>query len=314
MLRLVVLTALLTTAAWLAHEAGWRVLPVSLPATTPHDRYRHALERSGAAHTSLGRGWLTAATSAITDARTVTLPAREHIRFNSSSPTAAGFRVALSRGQRLEVITTVTGDAPSETFVDVFEAGAAATDDPAHRAGALRAASHEAREDGEWVVRVQPELLRTGLVSVALRATPALRFPVADARPRDLQSVFGDPRDAGRRQHEGVDIFATRGTHVVSATDGLVTRVGENNLGGRVVWVWDRRRSLMLYYAHLDEQLVTTGTRVIAGEVIGTVGNTGNARTTPPHLHFGIYERGHGAIDPYWFIAPARVRGSAVRR
>jgi peptidoglycan LD-endopeptidase LytH len=116
--------------------------------------------------------------------------------------------------------------------------------------------------------------------------------------------VFGDPRDGGRRRHEGVDIFAKRGTPVLSASSGVVTRVGEGGLGGRVVWVWDPARSLLLYYAHLQEQLVSTGTRVRAGEPIGTVGNTGNARTTPPHLHFGIYRRGAGAIDPEAFIAP----------
>ena len=62
----------------------------------------------------------------------------------------------------------------------------------------------------------------------------------------------------------------------------------------------------MLYYAHLDQQLVSPGERVNAGEIVGTVGNTGNARTTAPHLHFGIYAVGRGAIDPYWFIAPAQ--------
>jgi peptidoglycan LD-endopeptidase LytH len=94
---------------------------------------------------------------------------------------------------------------------------------------------------------------------------------------------------------------------VVSATDGVVTRVGEGGLGGRVVWVWNPARGLLLYYAHLDEQLVRTGEPVRRGDILGTVGNTGNARTTPPHLHFGIYHRGIGAIDPYWFIAPKQV-------
>jgi murein DD-endopeptidase MepM/ murein hydrolase activator NlpD len=129
-----------------------------------------------------------------------------------------------------------------------------------------------------------------------------------------VQSIFGDPRDAGRRQHEGVDIFASRGTPVLSATHGVVTRVGETTRGGRVVWVWDPGRALSLYYAHLSEQHVTIGQRVDAGDVLGTVGNTGNARTTPPHLHFGIYERGRGAIDPYWFIAPPRRTSSTALR
>ena len=313
MSRLVVLVGLLTTAAWLAHEAGWLHLPVALPASSPHDTYRRALERSGVLDTASGRAWLVAATDAVANPRTVSLPVLEDVRF-STTPTAIGFRVLLKRGQRIHVTATAVGQMPTEPFVDLFETTPCTSDRPAHRAGALRAASYEAGQDGPLIVRVQPELLRNGDLDISLRVVPALRFPVAHARPRALQSMFGDPRDAGRRQHEGVDIFATRGTHVVSASDGIVTRVGDNRLGGRVVWVWDTKRGLLLYYAHLHEQLVTTGERVTAGDVLGTVGNTGNARTTAPHLHFGIYERGSGALDPYWFITPARANSSAVRR
>jgi murein DD-endopeptidase MepM/ murein hydrolase activator NlpD len=231
----------------------------------------------------------------------VALPYERELSFGGGRPVAHAFRVTLNRGQRVDVIAYVRADVPTVTFVDVFEP---ADDAPSHRDGNLRAVQYEAEADREVVVRVQPELLRDGQLRVLLRAGPALRFPVADARLHSVQSVFGDPRDAGRREHEGVDIFARRGTPVLSATDGVVTRVAEGGIGGRVVWVWDTDRGLRLYYAHLDQQLVTPGGLVKAGDVLGTVGNTGNARTTPPHLHFGIYERGRGAIDPYWFIAP----------
>jgi hypothetical protein len=63
-------------------------------------------------------------------------------------------------------------------------------------------------------------------------------------------------------------------------------------------------KAYSLYYAHLDEQLVSQGERVAKGDTIGLVGNTGNARTTPPHLHFGIYAAG-GAINPLHFVDPA---------
>ena len=178
----------------------------------------------------------------------------------------------------------------------------------------MRAAEHEADADGDVIIRVQPELFRTGRVRLTIRAAPSLRFPVARAQATDVQSIFGDARDAGRRRHEGVDIFATRGTPVLSATDGIVTRVSDTAVGGRVVWIWNPARRLRLYYAHLNEQLVSTGQRVSVGEQIGTVGNTGNARSTPPHLHFGIYETARGAIDPYWFIAPPRRDTSAASR
>jgi hypothetical protein len=78
--------------------------------------------------------------------------------------------------------------------------------------------------------------------------------------------------------------------------------VGDNRLGGRVVWLQDPARNQVLYYAHLDRQLVREGDAVETGDTLGLVGNTGNARTTPPHLHFGIYRRGEGPIDPAPFV------------
>ena len=55
-------------------------------------------------------------------------------------------------------------------------------------------------------------------------------------------------------------------------------------------------------WVHLDEQLVEPGQWVEPGDVVGRVGNTGNARTTPPHLHFAIYAEGQGPIDPDPFL------------
>jgi len=73
-----------------------------------------------------------------------------------------------------------------------------------------------------------------------------------------------------------------------------------------VVWLLDTRREQSLYYAHLDRQLVSTGDIVQVGDTLGLVGNTGNARSTPPHLHFGIYRRGQGPVDPLPFIDTRR--------
>ena len=117
-----------------------------------------------------------------------------------------------------------------------------------------------------------------------------------------MTSAFGAERDGGQREHHGIDILAPRGTPVLSAGDGVVSSVAVTDVGGKVVWVSDPARDLSLYYAHLDSQSVSTGTRVRAGDVLGTVGNTGNARTTVPHLHFGIYHRREGPIDPMPFV------------
>ena len=65
------------------------------------------------------------------------------------------------------------------------------------------------------------------------------------------------------------------------------------------MWLRDRR-GRSFYYAHLDSQLVRRGQRVQPGDTVGLVGNTGNARTTPPHLHFGLYQR--GPVDPYPYL------------
>ena len=223
-----------------------------------------------------------------------------------SAVAAVGLAVPLQRGQRVDIVAEVAGGAPAPVFVDVYERGDAG---PEHESGHMHAAQYEAMRDREVIIRLQPQLAANGSLRVRLRAAPALRFPVTGANGRNVQSVWGDPRDGGGRRHEGVDIFAARGTDVVSASSGVVVRVGETGLGGNVVWVWDVSRGLRFYYAHLEEQRVSTGDRVQRGDVIGTVGNTGNARTTPPHLHFGIYARGEGAIDPYWFIIdPANAR------
>jgi hypothetical protein len=111
-------------------------------------------------------------------------------------------------------------------------------------------------------------------------------------------------RDGGRRTHDGVDIFASRGTAVLAASAGRVNRVDITNRGGKVVWVRDPIRNANIYYAHLDSQHVGNGMMVEVGDTVGFVGNTGNARTTPPHLHFGVYRRGEGPIDPVPFLRP----------
>jgi murein DD-endopeptidase MepM/ murein hydrolase activator NlpD len=119
---------------------------------------------------------------------------------------------------------------------------------------------------------------------------------------RAVQSGFGAGRDSGRRRHEGIDIFAPRGTPVVAAVDGWVTRQTTNRLGGNVVWLWAPSRRLSLYYAHLDRQAVAPGERVAAGAIIGYVGNTGNAARAAPHLHFGVYASLAGAVDPLPYV------------
>ena len=138
-------------------------------------------------------------------------------------------------------------------------------------------------------------------------------FPVSGKGNRDIWSFFGDPRDGGKRKHKGIDIFARRGTPVMAAIDGVIRRVRNRGLGGKQVWLYDSHRRQSLYYAHLDTQLVREGQLVQAGDTLGLVGNTGNARNARPHLHFSIYRRRYGAIDPHPFVAYRAEKAPAIR-
>ena len=116
-----------------------------------------------------------------------------------------------------------------------------------------------------------------------------LVVPVDGVRVSQIADTWGGPRSGGRR-HEGQDLFAPRGTPVRSATDGWVWRIGERTLGGRTVTIVGGA-GRRYYYAHLSSYAdIREGQRVTPDTVIGYVGNTGNARATPPHLHLGVYE------------------------
>ena len=123
-----------------------------------------------------------------------------------------------------------------------------------------------------------------------------LLMPVPGVRAAQVADTWGAARDGGR-SHEGQDIFAPRGTPVYAATPGFVYRIETRDRGGRVVWVAGAggRR---YYYAHLEDWAdIEEGGKVSIETVLGYVGNTGNASTTPPHLHFGIYSGSRRTCD-----------------
>lgn len=137
-----------------------------------------------------------------------------------------------------------------------------------------------------------------------LQNMPALQrvqMPVAGVRVHQVADTWGGARSQGRR-HEGVDIFAAEGTAVLSSTVGLVEHIGVNDLGGKVVRVFGPNASRH-YYAHLHDYAphLQEGHWVEVGSVLGYVGNTGNAKNTPAHLHYGIYLDGQ-AVNPYPYL------------
>ena len=274
---------------------------------TPHEAYTLNLARAGLNETALGRAWIGAAESALSNPLTIEAPYEEEGFFPPEEPLALGFLVSLRRGHRLEVRVDMAGvsDQEPQVFVDIFRRAPDTTRAPVPVLSGEAGVDlvFEPRRTGDYLIRVQPELLRGGRFQIRIGKDPAMAFPVAGRSSRSILSFFGDPREAGRRTHHGVDIFAPRGTPVVATAEAYVTRVDTTPRGGRVVWLRDNQRRASIYYAHLEEALTREGTRVGPGDTIGLVGNTGNARTTPPHLHFGLYFRGEGPLDPWDYIA-----------
>jgi len=276
---------------------------------TPHEQYADKLSGAGLKETALGRAWFDAAAKSLNNPITITIPYKETGYFAADRPLAAGLRFQARRGEKITITLTKK---PATGFLVYLELWQAA-DKPKLIAAAdtiNSTISHEVDEESNYIVRVQPELLKSGEYTLSISAGPSLAYPLTDPGKNRIQSVWGDARDAGARKHEGIDIFAPKLTPAIAAADGHVTRVNENNLGGKVVWMRPRNKDYVLYYAHLDQQLVTDGQEVKIGDTLGLVGNTGNARTTAPHLHFGIYTSG-GAIDPFPFVNPVeRVPGN----
>ena len=148
------------------------------------------------------------------------------------------------------------------------------------------------------------------LLAAARGAPPP---PVVDGRvcpigaPNGFVDSWGAPRSGGRR-HKGVDIFAAYGMPLFAVADGVVVKAGEAGLGGLRLQLVDDRGD-RFYYAHLSSLAVREGERVERGQLVGTNGNSGNARTTPPHLHWQFHPGGGEAVNPYP-LAAALCRGA----
>jgi len=280
----------------------------------PHQQYEQQLKDAGLAKSSLYTQWLNASKRSIQQPVTINVPYLEKAYFAGDKPEAAGFIFEARNGEQLQVELTLQATDSVQLFIDLFEA----SQDTSQQLNHLQAADigdtlliYDIQNDGEYILRIQPELLSDLSYELKITAEPSLANPIVTTARQNIGSFFGNERDAGARKHEGIDIFANRHTPAVAAANGIVSRVGTNNLGGKVVFLKPTGRPINLYYAHLDSQLVVTGQSVAIGDTLGLVGNTGNARTTPPHLHFGIYTQ-NGAIDPLPFIRPGKSTPSTI--
>jgi peptidoglycan LD-endopeptidase LytH len=280
---------------------------------TPHEQYGDKLSGAGLQQTALGRAWFDAASRSLDNPIGITIPYKETGYFAAERPQATGLRFQARRGEKITIALNKRPANGFAVYLELWRASATAGEKPRLIAAAdstRDAIEHEVDDQATYIVRVQPELLKSGEYTISISAGPSLAYPLKAPGRNHIQSFWGAPRDGGARSHEGIDMFAPRLTPVVAAANGRVTRVNENNLGGKVVWMRPDKKDYVLYYAHLDQQLVTDGQEVSIGDTLGLVGNTGNAKNTAPHLHFGIYASG-GAVDPFPFVNPQeRVPGN----
>lgn len=118
--------------------------------------------------------------------------------------------------------------------------------------------------------------------------------------PVTFSNDFGNPRSGPPpHPHQGNDVFSPYGTPLVAIADGVIFKSGgDGGLGGQRVWLRDGA-GVTYYYAHMSRIDVAAGAQVVRGQVLGAVGNSGNARTTPSHVHFEMHPGGGSAVNPY---------------
>jgi len=263
------------------------------PGKTPHEAHADKIENSVE-----GKQWIAVAESSLLSPQPIRLPYGQHGFFPADKPRAVSLQFAAKRGEHVSIALN-----PNENvllYADIFRQDGTVTTHLHSLETDARVLEFNTEETATYILRLQPQLSSSGQYDLTITPSPSLAFPVAGNKAR-VGSVWGDARDGGSRSHEGIDIFAAKLTPAIAAADGTITSVKDGGLGGKTIHLKVNGRNLSLYYAHLDQQLVEEGQSVQAGDTLGLVGNTGNARTTPAHLHFGIYTYG-GAIDPLPFV------------
>jgi len=273
--------------------------------SSPHEQYQRKLSSAGLDKTAMGTAWNTIADQSLQKALSITLPFKASGYFAAEQVPAVAYRFSVTRGQMVKVSLIKNPAHQFMIYTDIWEEHSGTSPRLVASADTLgNPIEFEAGLTGNYLIRLQPELLRNGEYTIEINTGPSLAFPVKSGKANSIQSFFGDGRDANSRKHEGIDIFGPRLSPVIAIANGTVTRVNQNNLGGNVVWMRPSGKDYTLYYAHLDQQIAVEGQQVSIGDTLGLMGNTGNARTTSPHLHFGIYGS-DGAIDPFPFVNPS---------
>jgi murein DD-endopeptidase MepM/ murein hydrolase activator NlpD len=152
--------------------------------------------------------------------------------------------------------------------------------------------------DPPWPDRVEMcigEIYRQCGDYLDLIMADGLCFPCAG--PCTFRDDWGEPRSGGRT-HKGCDIMADMGTPAVAISGGTVTAVGEGGNAGKYLQITMHDSPTHFLYMHMRDIVVSPGQKVSAGELVGHVGDTGNASGGPPHIHFEYHPEG-GPVNPY---------------
>lgn len=277
---------------------------------------REIFERNLKANDSIYQFYLQRYTQAKSNRLQLKLPTVVATYSDSLEFPILAYTIALERGERFKIESPIKADS-LQLSIDLFEiyndsvvsSKPIAANDPKQNI-----LEFDVLKSSKYKVVIFPNQKKTSSFDITLYSEPTLEFPVSGKGNRDIQSFWGADRAGGKRLHKGIDIFAKRGTPVIAATDGYIYNTGNRGLGGKQVWLRDGIFGHSLYYAHLDSIVVASGDRAKRGDTLGFVGITGNARTTTPHLHFGIYTSA-GAIDPLPFVrisAPVEIKENTL--
>jgi murein DD-endopeptidase MepM/ murein hydrolase activator NlpD len=260
---------------------------------------------------SEGQRWLMSTRAALEEAREVQVPFADRVVVTDGGWATAAFAFKAHAGQILEatLLRELAAAADRRIYVELFRV-VDVLGQPLHeRLAAMRPSASNLRSrlpsDGVYHVLVQTDGAGAGQFRLTLELAAALPFPVVvgGGRKDAIRSLFGASRDDGKRHHEGIDIFVQRLTPVLAVAAGRVMP-RQDALGGNTVWL--NTPGTSYYYAHLDRVAVRDQQSVQVGDVLGYVGNSGNARSMASHLHFGVYRWGREPVDPLPLVVDQR--------
>jgi murein DD-endopeptidase MepM/ murein hydrolase activator NlpD len=280
-----------------AASRGSMYLEVIRQARTPND------VAVGLYHLNAVMDYQDAVVQRVSEARA----ARATLRDQAAATRRAAERREADAAATLGLVTGLRRDARELTD--------AIADDEARQRAVLEELEADAAEKEDLLAAVSADVERYATeLDEARRRRAAVGGFVCPVRPSWFQNDWGYPRSGGR-SHQGTDMFADRHTPIVAVADGTVRAVdhtdnyrsgtSSGDLGGRSISVWTASGEYW-YFSHLEAVAdgMSPGVRVAAGDVIGFVGNSGNARTTPTHVHVGRYVDGQ-AVNPYPALAAA---------